>query len=84
LPLPDAPEVTVIHAALLDEVQAHADPAVTATEPVPPAAGADALVGSIEYAHAGAGAIPACVTVNVCPAIVTVPVRAPPVLAATP
>jgi hypothetical protein len=38
----------VIHAALLDAVQAHVDPAVTATEPVPPAAGAAALAGSIE------------------------------------
>jgi hypothetical protein len=33
--------------------------------------------------HAGAGVAAACVTVNVCPAIVSVPVRIPLVLAAT-
>src|SRR5207253_11324174 len=33
------------------------------------------LVGAIEYAHAGGGGA-ACVTAKVCPAIVTVPVRA--------
>jgi hypothetical protein len=48
LPLPEAPEVMVIQDALLAAVQAHADPAVTATEPVPPAAGAGALAGAIE------------------------------------
>lgn len=79
----DVPEVMVIHPALLDAVQAHVDPALTATEPVPPDAAADALVGLIEYVHAGAGVTAACVTVKVRPAIVNVPVRAAPVLAAT-
>jgi hypothetical protein len=46
--LPDAPVVTVIQAALLIAVHAQVDPAVTATEPVLPAAGAAALAGSIE------------------------------------
>jgi hypothetical protein len=44
----DVPEMMVIHDALLDAVQPHVDPAVTVTEPVPPAAGADALAKSIE------------------------------------
>ena len=50
LPLPDplAPAVTVIHAALLEAVQPQPASAVTATVPVPPAAGTDSLVGVIE------------------------------------
>ena len=38
-----------------------------------------------EYVHAGGvgAATPACLTVNVCPAIVTAPVRASPLLALT-
>jgi hypothetical protein len=38
----------VIHGSLLEAVQSHADPAVTATEPIPPAAGAGALAGAVE------------------------------------
>jgi hypothetical protein len=83
LPVPEAPVVKVIQDALLIAVHAQVDPAVTATEPVLPAAGAAALAGSIMYVHAGAAATSACVTVNVRPAIVNVPVRAAPVLAAT-
>ena len=37
LPVPDAPEVTVIHAALEAAVHGHVPPVVTATDPVPPA-----------------------------------------------
>jgi hypothetical protein len=37
----------VIQESLLAAVQPHVAPAVTATEPGPPAAGGDALVGSI-------------------------------------
>jgi hypothetical protein len=48
LPVPLVPDVIVIHVALLDAIQVHVDPAVTATEPAPPAAGADALSRSIE------------------------------------
>jgi hypothetical protein len=47
VPLPEAPEVMVIQDSLLVAVQAQVTPAVTATEPGPPAAGGDALVGSI-------------------------------------
>ncbi len=37
LPVPDAPEVTVIHGALETAVHEHVAPVVTATDPVPPA-----------------------------------------------
>jgi hypothetical protein len=37
LPVPDAPEVTVIHAALEAAVHEHMPPVVTVTDPVPPA-----------------------------------------------
>jgi hypothetical protein len=73
----------VIHAALLAAVHAHVAPAVTVTEPVPPAAAGEALVGAITYVQVGTGGAAACVTVKVWPAIVTIPVRAAPVLAAT-
>ena len=72
-PLPDpvAPPVSVIHAALLAAVQAQPVAAVTLLLPLPPAAVADCVVGEIDGVHAAA----ACVTVNVAPAIVSVPVR---------
>jgi hypothetical protein len=72
-PLPDpvAPPVTVIHAALLAAVHAQPVAAVTLLLPLPPAALADCVVGEIDGEHAAA----ACVTVNVTPAIVSVPVR---------
>ena len=82
LPVPLAPDVIVNHAALLTAV--HAQPAVVVTVtvvPGPPAAPIDWLVGAIVYAQAGGAA--ACVTVNVWPAIVSVPVRSAPVFAAT-
>ena len=78
-PDPDAPPVTVIHVLLLVAVHAHPAAVVTALLPVPPAAGSDWLAGEIVYEHAAA-----CVTVNVLPAAVSVPVRiVPAVLAAT-
>jgi hypothetical protein len=83
LPVPDAPEVTVIHDAVLTAVHAHELAALTLTEPVAPDAGAELLGGSIVYVHAGTATTSACVTVNVRPAIVSVPVRAVPALAAT-
>src|SRR5206468_4252463 len=55
--------------------------AVTATLPGPPASVIDCVVGAIEYVHDGAAAD--CVTVNACPAIVSVPVRAAPAFALT-
>ena len=81
MPLPDAPAVTVIQAALLTAVQLHPVPAVTVTVPV---AAAEVVrfddVGEMVNVHGA----PACVTVKVWPAIVTVPVRdVVPVFAAT-
>ena len=70
LPLPVAPVEIVTHDAPLVAVQAHPAAAVTVTVPVPPAAGSDWLAGEIAYEHAAA-----CVTVNVLPAAVSVPVR---------
>src|SRR5688500_11325360 len=82
LPLPLAPAVMLIHEALL--VVVHAQPLAVDTvtgAPTPAVAATDSLVGAIENAHvAGAGA--AWLTVNVSPAMVTVPVRGAPVFAA--
>jgi len=79
-PVPVAPEATVIHDALLVAVHAQPAPAVTLTVPWA-ASGRERLasVGSIEYVQAGTNA--RCVTVKVRVAIVTVPVRSPPVFA---
>src|SRR5215831_257769 len=77
LPVPLVPAVTVSHVALLTAVHAHEPPAVTVTEPLPPAAGTDWLVGEIEDEHAAAS-----VTVNVLPAMVMDPVCAPVVVLA--
>jgi len=89
LPLPLAPDVMVIHEALLTAaVQLQPAVAVTATGLIGPPVGATSrLAGLISYMHVGAGgggggAGAACVTVNARLAIVTVPVRAAPVLAA--
>ena len=58
-PVPDAPDVTVIHAALLlaAQVQLLAE-AVTPTVPVPPVVAADALVADKVKVHAGGGSVP--------------------------
>ena len=71
LPLPVAPVETVTHPALLAAVQAQPAPLVTAIVPEPPAAAKDWLAGEILNAQLA----PACVTVNVLPATVNVPVR---------
>ena len=71
--MPLAPDVTVNHAGVLlvaVHVQVFTD-AVTPTVPLPTAAVGDALVASSVNVHGAA----AWVTVNVCPAIVSVPVR---------
>ena len=70
-PEPVFPKVIVIKAALLAAV--HEQPAVvlTATLALPPLAGNAWLVGEIEYVQVAA----AWVTVKVCPAMVSVPVR---------
>jgi len=75
VPLPLAPLVTVSHDVLL-LTPVHAQPlgAVTLVDPVPPAAVTDWLVGAIANVHGAA----ACVTENVWPAIVSVPLREVP------
>jgi hypothetical protein len=70
LPVPAEPLVTVIHAALLVAVQPQLPPAVTVTVPVPVPAPTETPVGAMLKVQA-----PACVTVKVRPAMVTVPVR---------
>jgi hypothetical protein len=73
VPLPDplAPPVIVIQPALLAAVHEQLLPVVMLTEPVPPVEGADPLVDpSVKVQGA-----PDCVTVNVWPPAVMVPVR---------
>jgi hypothetical protein len=72
--------VTVIHATLLADVHAQLEPVVTATLPLLPVDGTDTVVGeTLKLQLFAAWAI-----VTVCPATVSVPVRAAPVvLAAT-
>jgi hypothetical protein len=72
LPVPPAPAVIVSQPSLLAAVQLQPAGAVTAIAGVdgPPAAGTVRLVGLIDTAQPLC-----CVTVNVCPPIVSVPVR---------
>ncbi len=77
-PLPLAPFVIVIQAAVVVAVQAQPAVAVTAMSKLPPCAWNVCDVGSMEKKHPVA-----CETVNVLPAIVSVPERAGPSLAAT-
>ena len=69
-PVPLPPLVTVIQDALLAPVQAQPVVVVTAVVNDPPAAAAVCAFGEIVKLQ-----IPLCVTVSVCPAIVSVPVR---------
>ena len=80
-PDPVAPAVTDSHETLLAAVHAQPAPTVTVTVPLPALDVADWLLDEIEEEQDAA----ACVTVNVIPAIVSVPVRLAPVavLAAT-
>ncbi len=71
LPLPLAPEVIVTQESGVVAVHAQAAAAVTVTLPLPPDAATACDVGVIVMSHG----MPACVTVNVLPAIVSVPVR---------
>ena len=81
MPLPLAPPLIVIQASLLVAVQLQPVSAVTVTEPV--AATDDVRLDDVGEIVNVQGA-PACVTVNVWPPIVIVPVReVVPVLAAT-
>lgn len=77
-PLPLAPEVIVNQGALL--VAVHAQPLEDAmlTAAVPPPAGRLCESGETEKLQPGD-----CVTVKICPAIVAVPVRVGPSVAAT-
>src|SRR6478752_4959450 len=78
-PVPDAPLVTVIHAAL--DVAVHAQvaaDAVTLTEPVPPVSLTLCEPGAIEIVHGGGAGCAGWLTVKVRPAIFRLPVRAPP------
>jgi hypothetical protein len=61
LPLPVAPLVIVIHAALLVAVQVHPVGDVMVAVPVPPVPGSDWLVGDAVYVHG----TPTCETVSV-------------------
>jgi hypothetical protein len=70
-PVPLVPLVMVIHDTALDAVHAQTDGSVTATEPCPPLAPTEVVSGAMVVEHT----MPACVTVNVCPPTVTVPVR---------
>ena len=72
LPLPVAPAVTVIHESLLAAVQLQLVPAVTVTVPLE---AADEVRFEEEGEIANVQGMPACVTVNVPPPIVNVPVR---------
>ena len=71
VPVPLAPAVTLSQLALLVADQLHPAVVVTVVVPLAPAAATDGLRGATLKPHAA----PACVTVNVEPAIVIVPVR---------
>jgi len=79
LPLPEEPEVTVIHATLLSADHPHEVPAVTPTVNVPPPEPADWLAGEMLKVQPAE----AWVTVKVCPPAVILPVRVPPLFATT-
>jgi hypothetical protein len=78
LPLPVAPAVTLSHDALLAAVQPHPSAVRTSKAPVPPPAGCVADDEESEIVQSGPW-----FTVNVRPAMVNVPDRAGPFVAAT-
>ena len=92
-PLPFAPAVTVIHESLLLAVHVHPLDVDTVIAPAPPGRPIFVVPGEIEYEQfcggggggggGGGAAAAAWLTVKVRVAIVSVPVRAVPVLAAT-
>jgi hypothetical protein len=79
LPVPLAPAVTLIHESLLDAVHVQVLLVDTAIDPLPAGDSTLRVFGEIEYEHTSA----ACVTVNVWPAIVSVPDREPPTFGRT-
>jgi hypothetical protein len=78
-PVPEPPLAIEIHDAPADAVQLHQLEVVTLKLPEPPALSTDRPEGKMAYVQP----VAACVTVNVCPAIVAVPPRGGPALAAT-
>lgn len=82
LPVPDAAEVKLMNDPPLATLAVQAQPAWVVIVTVPSSffLSNEKLVGLTEYVQVEAAA---CETVNVSPAIVSVPVRAAPVLAAT-
>ena len=85
-PLPDAADVKLMNDPPLATLAVQAQPAWVMIVTVPssfllPFLSNEKLVGFTEYVQVEAAA--SCETVNVAPAIVSVPVRAAPVLAAT-
>ena len=78
-PVRFVPLEMVTHDAGLEALHGHPAAVVIVTMPVPPEAFNAWLAGEIEYEHATA----AWVTVKVWPPTVTLPVREPPVFAAT-
>ena len=78
-PVPDEPDVMDNQPAFDDAVHAQPAPAVTVTGPLPPATPTITVVGATVNVHG----TPSWLTVNVWPAIVSVPVRDGPVFAAT-
>jgi hypothetical protein len=75
-PVPLDPLLIVIQLALLTAVHVHPVCVFTETVPVPPALSIVSLFGEMEYVH---GAL--CETLTLCPATVSVVVRAFPVFA---
>src|SRR5438132_11523361 len=80
-PVPDIPASIVIQGSLAEAIHAQVLPALTVTLPVPPMASTVWPFEDRVKTHGGGGA--ACMMVNGCPAIVSVPVRAPPVFGMT-
>jgi len=81
LPVPEAPPVIVRNPALVDAVQLQPEPCVlvTVNVAVPPLAPTVAVAGVTLNTQ---DVVDGCVTVTVCPAMVSAPDRAAPLLAA--
>lgn len=80
LPVPLCPDVTVIQLALGTAVHSHSALVLTATAgPAPAASDTEVDSGVRPIVHP-----PPCDTVTICPATVSVPVRAPPLFALMP
>jgi len=78
LPLPDAPELMLIHDALDEAFHEQPFEVFTLTDPFPPPAPTSCELADSEKEQLA----PSCCTVNVCPATISVPLRAAPLFAA--